>query len=80
MFCCTFAVCMLHILFSIISLYYHIRLVTIGGQLRWAYAFSGSLLCELLLPREDTRSAVLPWQVVRPSVCLFVSVCDVEVS
>jgi len=32
----------------------------------------------LFLPREATHSAVLPWQVVRPSVCL--SVCDVEVS
>ena len=31
-----------------------------------------------ILPREATRSAVLPWQVVRPSVRL--SVCDVEVS
>ena len=31
-----------------------------------------------LLPREATRSAVLPWHVVRLSVCL--SVCDVEVS
>ena len=31
----------------------------------------------LFLPREATRSAVLPWQVVRPSVCLSVclSVC-----
>jgi len=34
------------------------------------------------LPREATRSAVLPWQVVRPSVRLSVrlSVCDVKVS
>jgi len=33
---------------------------------------------EGLLPREATRSAVLPWQVVRLSVCR--SFCDVEVS
>jgi len=32
----------------------------------------------VFLPREATRSAVLPWHVVRPSVCP--SVCDVEVS
>ena len=40
------------------------------------------LLMLQFLPREATRSAVLPWQVVRlsvrPSVCP--SVCDVKVS
>jgi len=40
--CCMF--CLVLFLYIIIL----VRLVAIGGQLRWAYAFSGSLLCELL--------------------------------
>jgi len=45
-----------------------------------------TIFCAVLLPREATRSAVLPWHVVcpsvRPSVCLSVTLryCDHIVS
>jgi len=46
------------------------RVYSVSQKIPWCFL--------TFLPREATRSAVLPWQVVRLSVRL--SVCDVEVS
>jgi len=51
----------------------------IHATVRNLKCFSCVLWCDFL-PREATRGAVLPRQVVRPSVTVCPSVCNVEVS